>query len=746
SDEAGPEYLEERFGLKPPQIVDLLSMMGDSSDNIPGVKGIGEKTALKLLHEFGSLDSILENVDKIEPAHISRKIKEGREDALFSRGLVRLVEVPMEKGYEELRRGEIDEESLTQLMLDLDFHQLLKEMQLGATEDEEETRYVLVDESGLADLGAALGRAEDFVLDVETTSIDPLVAELVGIAFCVKEGRGWYVPVDCGGRPDTGELFEQEGEYRGIPLERVLETLGPVLRDDRTGKTGHNIKYDLIVLESHGFEVNNVTWDTMIASYCIDPSRRSHSLDNLALELCRHRMIPYSGLFEKGDRKKDIRAVPLDRLRDYACEDADYTFRLRSIFSGQLGEMGIASLFEDLEMPLSFVLKRMEQEGMRIDTARLEQLSADINAELHRLTGEIYSVAGEEFNINSSQQLQHILFEKMGLPSGRKTKTGYSTDVSVLTELAVEHPIASLLLDYRQLSKMSSTYVDNLPKLVNERTGRIHTSFNQTVTTTGRLSSSDPNLQNIPIRTELGREIRSAFVPREGRVLLDADYSQIELRIMAHLSKDPGLVAAFREESDIHTRTAARIYDVDEKDVTREMRGAAKTINFGVMYGQGPRALSQQLRIPFEEARDFIEEYFRQYPGIAGFIEGAKESAREKGYAETLLGRRRPLPDISSENGRLRSFAERIAVNTPIQGTAADMIKLAMIAIDSRIREEGLASRMILQVHDELVFDVLPEELEPMKRLVRELMESAVELDVPLKVDMGTGATWLEAH
>jgi len=501
-----------------------------------------------------------------------------------------------------------------------------------------------------------------------------------------------------------------------------------------------------MVLEAHGLPVGNVRWDTMIASYCLDPSRRSHSLDNLAMDHFRHRMIPYQDLFDKGDRTRDIRTVPLSRLSHYACEDADYTLRLRELFEPGLVGTDVGRLFTDIEMPLSFVLKRMEQEGMGVDTGKLKSLSGVVSTELDRLTAEIYALAGETFNINSGKQLQQVLFDKLGLPSSRKTRTGLSTDVRVLTELAVEHPIAGLILEYRQLSKLASTYIDALPKLVNEDTGRIHTSFNQTVTATGRLSSSEPNLQNIPIRTEMGRRIREAFVPRRGNILVDADYSQIELRIMAHLSGDPELVAAFREQADIHSRTAARIFGVDEGDVSGEMRARAKTINFGVMYGQGPRALSQQLRIPFEEAKAFIDEYFEKYPGIRDFIEDSKKSAREKGYAETLLGRRRPLPEIDSGDGRLRSFAERIAVNMPIQGTAADMIKIAMIDIDAALSAKGLGARMVLQVHDELVFDVPSAEKEEVIKLVRDKMEAAVRLDVPLKVEVGSGENWLEAH
>jgi DNA polymerase-1 len=746
ADVSGPDMVAEKYGLRPDQIVDLLSLMGDSADNIPGVKGIGEKTALKLLRDFGSLDEIFERSGEIEPAHVRRKIEEGREDALMSRNLVTLIDVPLDVTFDQLGKRERDDEALLDMLLDLEFNQVIEELDLGRSVSTSSADYSMVDEAGLQNLVSVLTEAGGFALDTETTSLDPLEAELVGISFCCEEGRAFFVPVESREEIETTGLFDIDGDSPGIPLKKVREVLGPVLESDVTEKTGHNIKYDLKVLEAHGLPVGNVTWDTMIASYCIDPSKRSHSLDNLAMDYFRHRMIPYKELFEKGDRTKDIRTVSPGRLTEYACEDADFTFRLRESFEPELEGTDVGKLFSDIEMPLSFVLKRMELEGMGVYTKRLKALSGKVATEVDRLTGEIYALAGETFNINSGKQLQHILYEKLGLPSSRKTKTGWSTDVRVLTELAVENVIAGLILEYRQLTKLAGTYIDALPKLVSGKTGRIHTSFNQTVTATGRLSSSDPNLQNIPIRTEMGRRIREAFVPRKGNILVDADYSQIELRIMAHLSEDPELVAAFREEADIHTRTAARIFGVAEEDVTHEMRSGAKTINFGVMYGQGPRALSQQLRIPFDEAKGFIDEYFDKYPGIRDFIESSKESAREKGYAETLLGRRRPLPEIASGDGRLRSFAERIAVNMPIQGTAADMIKIAMIDIDAAIMEESLAARMVLQVHDELVFDVPLGEKERVIELVREKMEAAVELDVPLKVEVGTGADWLEAH
>lgn len=746
-EEIGPEYCVERFGLEPSRVIDLLALMGDSADNIPGVKGIGEKTAVKLLHRFGSLDAILERIDEVEPPHLREKLRNGRESALFSRDLVTLRDVPLDVSLEDLSAGVPDEERLTDLLLRFEFHQILKELSLGATVQSAAREYRAVkDERELADLARRLAAAREIVFDVETTSIDPMSARLVGISLCAEEGKAWYVPVAAKTGGGGGGLFEEQAGPGGIALENVRAAVGPLLADGAIAKIGHNIKYDLLVLEAHGFDVGGVAFDTMIASYCLDPERRSHSLDNLSLEFARHRKIAYGELFPKGDRVKDIRAVPLERMAEYSCEDADYTMKLKGVFEPQLVSLGFEKLFRDIEMPLCLVLKRMEQEGVAIDAAALAQLSDEAAREIDRASGEIYELAGEEFNINSSKQLQKVLFEKLALASARKTKTGFSTDEEVLTELARAHPIASRVLRHRQLSKMKSTYLDALPRLVNPRTGRIHTSFNQTVTATGRLSSSDPNLQNIPIRTELGRKIRSAFIPRGGRVFMDADYSQIELRIMAHCSGDAGFVGTFREGGDIHARTAARIYDVDESAVTPAMRSNAKTINFGVIYGMGPRGLSNQLDIPLEEAKRFIDEYFEKYPGVKAYIDRAIAEGRARKYAETLLGRRRLLPEIESEDNRVRSFSERIAVNMPIQGTAADLIKVAMIRIDREILDRGLRSRMVLQVHDELVFEVVSGERDAMEALVRSHMESALALDVPLRVDIGFGSNWLEAH
>ncbi len=746
-DEIGPAYLEQRFGLGPDQIVDLLALMGDSSDNIPGVRGIGEKTALKLLHAFGSLDEILANTGRIEPRHVRDKIERDRDSALSSRDLVTLLEVPLDLTLEGLEVGEPDEKRLTELLIRFEFHQILREFSFGSKSAPKRVDYRCVDEQGLSALAGALGESTALVLDVETTSLDPLSAEIVGISFCAREGKSWYVPVSCVGDSEPGGLFDEgAGMGGGIPVDKVRNALGPVLSDASIGKIGHNIKYDSLVLEAHGFEVKGISFDTMIASYCLDPERRSHSLDTLALEFCRHTMISYRDLFRPDDKVRDIRSVPLEKLTRYSCEDADYTMRLKNIFDPKLDSYGVTKLFNEVEMPLALVLARMEREGVALDTGILESLSDGVTRDLDRLTSQIHEMAGEQFNINSSKQLQRILFEKLGLPVVRRTKTGFSTDVEVLRELAPQNEIAGAVLEHRQLSKLASTYLQALPKLVNDSTGRIHTSFNQTVTATGRLSSSEPNLQNIPIRTELGRRIRSAFVPREGNVLMDADYSQIELRILAHLSEDEALMEAFREGVDIHTRTAARINGVSEEEVDGAMRSRAKTINFGVVYGMGARGLARQLGIPVQEAKQFIEEYFSTYPGVKAFIDTAIENARNNMYTETLLGRRRLLPDINTDDGRVRSFSERIAVNTPIQGTAADMIKVAMVNIDRAVMERALGSRMILQVHDELVFDVPPAELDVIKEIVRSSMEAAIDLRVPIVVDIGCGKNWLEAH
>jgi DNA polymerase-1 len=779
--EIDPDGMVESMGFNASQIVDYLALVGDTSDNVPGVRGIGQKTARMLLSEHDSLEQLYNNLDKVKSDSVRRKLEEGRENAFLSRELITLDDkAPVEFSLSEMTRQDMRNERFRFLLEDLEFHRLAKTVfeKTGLDGESRKTTpppkpvapeehvpdvspadrpvagvppckrvYTLVDdEQKLEDLVRRLTGLPYFAVDVETSALDPMRAELAGISIAAEAGEAYYVPVK-NRMEDAGLGLIPAIETPGLDKDRVRDVLGPVLGAANPRKIGQNIKYDTIVLERSGMPLGGIFFDTMIASYCLDPARRSHGLDALALEFCGHEMIPFKSLFETRSKTRDIRNVPLDRVTDYACEDADYTIRLYDIFAPMLEASRVKSLFEDVEMPLQDVLTRMETTGVTVDTDFLDGLSRRFTGEIAEIEKKIYSAVGEQFNINSTQQLREILFTKLGLKPARKTKTGFSTDVDVLTGLAEQHEAPRLLLDYRQLVKLKNTYVDALPKLVNPDTGRVHTSYNQAVASTGRLSSSDPNLQNIPIRTAEGREIRKAFVASApGWVLLDADYSQIELRILAHLSGDEELIAAFNDNADVHRRTAAKILGASEDLVSDEMRNRAKTVNFGIVYGMGARGLSQSLDIPVAEAKKFIDDYFESYPGVKRFIDNTIERARRDKWVDTMLGRIRQLPDIASTNGRFRSFSERIAVNTPVQGTAADIIKLAMLDVDKAIRDRKLRSKMILQVHDELLFDVPAEELDEMKDVVRNCMENAMPLDVPLKVDMGTGTTWLEAH
>ncbi|MFH1755977.1 MAG: DNA polymerase I, partial [Candidatus Latescibacterota bacterium] len=608
-------------------------------------------------------------------------------------------------------------------------------------------QYRLVDdEESLGRLAAMLAQIEEFALDVETSDINPMRAVLAGISISTAPGIAWYIPVRS--RVDDGTLsLAPAPEAPGLSLDTVRRLLDPVLRDPARKKIGQNIKYDAIVLNQAGFHLEGIYFDTMIASYCLHPARRSHGLDSLSQEIFSYEKIPFRSLFETRAKKKDIRQAPLQKVTEYACEDADFTMRLKREFEPMIQSSQVAGLFWDVEMPLSIVLTEMEIEGIKLDADIFQGLSERITQSMSRLERSIYQAAGDTFNINSTAHLQVILFEKLGLKPLHKTKTGYSTDVEVLKALSAEHDLPKLVLEYRSLDKLKNTYVDAIPKLTNPRTGRVHTSYNQAVTTTGRLSSSDPNLQNIPIRTELGKEIRRGFISsRPGWVLVDADYSQVELRILAHLSDDVELCKAFEEDADVHRRTAAKMLKVSPQDVSDEMRSRAKMVNFGVVYGMGARGLAQGLGIEFNEAKQFIEDYFKGYPGVKRFIDDTIEFARVNGAVTTLLGRVRQLPGINSTNNRTRSFAERTAVNTPVQGTAADIIKVAMVQLHKKFKEQGFKAKMILQVHDELVFDVPEEEVKEVSAVVVDTMENAIKLKVPLKIDMGIGENWLTAH
>jgi DNA polymerase-1 len=571
-------------------------------------------------------------------------------------------------------------------------------------------------------------------VDLETTSVEPMRAEIVGVSLAVVPREAIYVPVGHAEGPNAD-------------LNAVLRVLRPVLEDRSILKVGQNIKYDAVVLRRAGVSLEGLGFDTMLASYLVSPSDREHNLDAISMTYLNHRTTPISDLIGKGQKQIGFAEVPVEAAGAYACEDADLPLRLKAVLEPMLEERELTRLFEEVEMPLVEVLAEMEMAGVAVDVAFLEEMSGELATEMERLVGEIYELAGETFNVNSTQQLARILFEKIGLKPRRKTKTGYSTDQSVLEALAHEHPAPQRLLEYRELMKLQSTYVDALPRLVHPETGRIHGSFNQAVTATGRLSSSDPNLQNIPVRTALGRRIREAFVPADREwVLLSADYSQIELRLMAHLSGDETLAGAFESGEDIHRQTASLIFNLMPAFVTDDMRDRAKTVNFGVIYGMGAFGLSSRLGITVQEAQAFIDQYFATYPGVQAYIERTIAEAREKGYVTTMLGRRRYLPEIASTKTRTREFAERTAVNTPVQGSASDMIKVGMIRITDRIRKEGLSAKMILQVHDELVFETLETEAEQLRTLVVEEMVSALPLSVPVDVGVGTGRNWLEAH
>ncbi|HKW12972.1 MAG TPA: DNA polymerase I [Candidatus Krumholzibacteria bacterium] len=766
--ELDPAALEAQFGLRADQIIDYLALVGDTSDNVPGVRGIGEKTAAELLARFGSLDAIYQRVDEIEKAGIKKRLVEGREDALHSRDLVRLRDdVPLDVTLEQLARPDYRTPELEQLLVDLEFRRLRDQLYGGRNRNQPEpprvtapatrpatstavivpTHYTSVtDEQSLRDLALHLATLAEIAVDTETSGLDPMRAVLAGIAVAVAPGQAYYIPVTSAIQDETPGLLPA-ARAPGLPLEVVRDALAPVFAAARPQKTGQHIKYDGIVLARAGMPLSGIAFDTMIASYCLDPARRSHGLDALALEVCAHTMIPFEALFDPRARTKDIRRVPLTRVTEYSCEDADYTLRVKEVFASLIEASEVSQLFHDVEMPLSDVLARMEMVGVRVDASFLAALSRGYSDRIGALEESIYREAGERFTLGSTQKLREVLFDKLKLQPSRRTKTGFSTDADVLEGLSGQHPVVSLLLEWRQLTKLKSTYVDALPRLVHPETGRVHTSYNQAVATTGRLSSSEPNLQNIPIRTAEGREIRRAFVARgEDWVLLDADYSQIELRILAHLSGDEGLVRAFLDDADVHRRTAAKVMGVAEDAVSGEMRDRAKVVNFGIVYGMGARGLAQALDIETDEARRFIEDYFRSYPGVKRFIDATIAAARRDRSVATLLGRMRRLPDIDSSNPGARAFSERIAVNTPVQGTAADIMKIAMVAADREITRRGLATRMILTVHDELLFDVPKNELAEATELVRSCMEGAMKLSVPLKVETGMGANWLDAH
>ncbi len=738
----GAEWLdsagvEKKMGVKPSQIIDFLALAGDSSDNIPGVPGIGPVTALSLLKSYQDLDTILAHADQVNNSRARSALQSHVDSARLSYKLATIhCDVILPFSLDDLAVRTPDADAAARFFKEMEIHSLIDRFTQQKVQPD--IRYHLVDdENAFADFIKALSGQTYFAFDTETTSEDPLKAELVGLSFSWQEGEAYYIPVQA--------PHDLATEPRIIPLARVVEALRPILSNPKVKKCGHNAKYDMMVLAKQDIAVENLSCDTMVASYLINPSSHQHNLDAVSLEHLNLKKIPTSSLLGSGKNQRTMDQVPLEQVSAYACEDADVTWRLQTLFTPRLHEMDMEALFQQVELPLVYVLMHLEQTGVALDVPYLAAMSKELEKELVGVEAKIYELAGTTFNINSPKQLGTVLFEHLKLPAGRRTKTGFSTDVAVLEELANQHELPRVLLEYRQLTKLKSTYVDALPRLINPQTRRLHTSFNQTVAATGRLSSSEPNLQNIPVRTELGRRIRRGFITMDQEhVLLDADYSQIELRIMAHLSGDETLRQAFRDDQDVHTRTAALIFKVDTQEVNADMRRKAKEINFGIMYGMGMYGLSSRLGITTEEAESFIQAYFANYPGVQEYMIRTVYDAREKGYVTTLLNRRRWLPEIGNDNRRIREFAERTAINTPIQGSAADMIKVAMIQIDKKL--QNFRSRMILQVHDELILEVRKEELAEVKALVKHEMESALPLDVPIKVDMGVGTNWLEAH
>ncbi|MEK6657483.1 MAG: DNA polymerase I, partial [Nitrospirota bacterium] len=718
----------ERFGVAPDKVVEIMGLMGDASDNIPGVHGIGEKTATALIAEFGSIENLLSNIDKLKKPKLAEVLKGSADIARLSRGLATIIlDCPVEMDLNEYKKKEPDNALLIGLLKELEFTSLLKQISGEASSLENKRYSTVLKEDALLQLIKKIKEKGELSIDTETTSEDPMLAEIVGISISIEKDEGFYIPVS----------HRYLGAPEQLKKEWVLNQLKQLLEDDKIKKIGQNIKYEIIVFKNHGINLSGISFDTMVASYLLNPNKYSHGLNNIALEYLNHIMTTYKDVTGSGKGQKNFSEVDIETATNYSCEDAEITYQLAKLLGPMLKEQGLERLFYDVEVPLTSVLARIEMNGVKVDTDFLSSLSKEVDAQLNDIVKRIYSLAGGEFNINSPKQLSEVLFTRLGLKPVKKTKTGHSTDEEVLTTLAKEHALPKELLDYRQLTKLKSTYIDALPRMVHPKTKRIHTSLNQTITSTGRLSSSEPNLQNIPIRTELGKRIREAFVAEEGKMLLSADYSQIELRILAHLSGDKVLIDAFKKDEDVHTRTAMELFGAAPDKVDSNMRRFAKTVNFGIVYGMSPYGLSSDLGIPVDEAKAYIDNYFVHYKGVKEFINKTISEAKEKGYVTTMLNRKRNIPELMSANGATRNFGERMAVNTPIQGSAADLIKMAMINIDKRLDKERLKSMMILQVHDELVFETPESELEIIKELVKKEMENVMPMSVPIKVDIG---------
>lgn len=726
----------DKFGVGPDKVVEVMGLMGDAIDNIPGVPGIGEKTAVELIKEFGSIENLLRNLEKVKKPKLREALKINEEIARLSHNLATIhSDLPIDIDLKELSITKPDNETLLRLFRELEFSSLLKTLTPHADLDKSEYSNVTSEDEFLKLLERMKEKGE-FSIDIESTGKDPMIAEIVGISISTEPNSACYIPLSHI-YPDAPHQLKKE---------YVLEKLKPILEDETLRKIGQNIKYEVVILRNHCIDLKGISFDTMIASYLLNPVKPAHNLENIALEYLDYKILTYEEVVGKGKKQIGFENVPLDMATKYSCEDSDITLRLKRVLSTLIDNKGLMKLFYDVEMPLLKVLADIEMNGFKIDREILSEMSKELEGQLNTIIERIYFLAGEEFNINSPKQLSEILFRKLGLKPTKRTKTGYSTNVEVLEELSFQHELPREILEYRNLFKIKSTYLDTLPDLINPKTGRIHTSLNQTVTATGRLSSSEPNLQNIPIRGELGKRIREAFIAEKGNALLSADYSQIELRILAHLAQDEILVGAFKGGEDIHTRTATEIFGLPHESITPDMRRQAKTVNFGIIYGISPYGLSVELGIPLEKAKELIERYFERHKGVKDFIERNLKEAEEKGYVKTILCRQRHIPELMSQNSNVRQLGERLAINTPIQGSAADLIKLAMVNISKRFHGMNSNARMILQIHDELVFESPEEEIEQIKKVVKEEMEGVIEFSVPIKVDIGVGKNWSEAH
>ena len=730
----------KKWGLPPEKIIDLLALMGDSSDNVPGVAGVGVKTAVKLLKEYDNIESVLDNASKISNKRVHNGLMNGRDKAFLSKELVTIIkDVDVDTNVENFLLKSFDQEALGKKFEELEFYALLKYLAIDApetiTKKEEKNYQTILDLKALKEMVDELKNAKYVSIDLETTSVNPMLAEIVGISVSYNKNSAFYIPI----------LYpeKKKNNFGGNDLEVVLTIMKEFLENKDIRKIGQNIKYDALILYRHGVKVSNIFLDTMIAAHILNPAAKSYKLDALSIEFLNYNMVPIEDLIGKGKDQITMDLVPLDKISYYAAEDADIVFQLAEIFAPKLEENGQLNFFADIEMPLIDVLMKMENEGVYVDEDLLNEMSLNIGERLDLLVKEIYNIAEEEFNINSTQQLAKILFDDLKLTQIKKR----STAENVLKELVNEHELPELILSYRKLNKLKNTYIDALPASINKKTKRIHSTFNQTIAATGRLSSTGPNFQNIPIRTVDGREIRKSFIAQQKNWgIFSADYSQIELRIMAHLSEDKELCKAFKDNLDIHDRTASLIYNVPLDDVQPEMRRTAKVINFGIMYGAGPFRISQELGISRKAAQEIIKQYFIQYSGIQNYIDDTLSKARSDNYVETILGRRRYVWDVNSENALKKQAAERVAINMPIQGSAAELIKIAMIDIQKNIENDKLNSKMILQIHDELLFEYPLDEEEHLISMVKKSMENAMSLKVPIIVDYGFGKDWFEAH